>query len=177
MNDNNTRGLILVFTGHGKGKTTSALGLSMRAAGHGYKICFIQFIKGSWKYGEMDAVMRFQELIDFHVMGRGFTWKSDDIEQDKRIAQKAWEKAKEAICSGKYKMIVLDEFTYLMLYKIIDKKEALEVFRKKPADLHLVITGRDADQELIELADLVTEMKPVKHPYSSGIKAQKGIEF
>ncbi|RWX48710.1 cob(I)yrinic acid a,c-diamide adenosyltransferase [Candidatus Electrothrix communis] len=171
------KGLILLFTGHGKGKTTAALGMTMRAAGHGMKTCFIQFIKGSWKYGEMEAMTRFREEIDFHVMGRGFTWKSDDVEKDKAVAREAWEKAKEAIMSGRYHTVVLDEFTYLLSYGMINKEEAWEVLRRKPVDLHICITGRDAVEELVELADLVTEMHPVKHPYQQGIKAQKGVEF
>ncbi|MCI5123221.1 MAG: cob(I)yrinic acid a,c-diamide adenosyltransferase [Candidatus Electrothrix sp. AR5] len=171
------KGLILIFTGHGKGKTTAALGMTMRAAGHGMKTCFIQFIKGSWKYGEMEALARFREEVDFHVLGRGFTWKSDDVEKDTASARQAWGKAKEAIMSGDYDTVVLDEFTYLLSYGMIEKEEALEVFRSKPADLHICITGRDAVKELVELADMVTEMQPVKHPYQQGITAQKGVEF
>ncbi|MCI5166026.1 MAG: cob(I)yrinic acid a,c-diamide adenosyltransferase [Candidatus Electrothrix sp. GM3_4] len=173
----NKKGLILIFTGHGKGKTTAALGMTMRAAGHGMKTCFIQFIKGSWKYGEMEALSRFKEEIDFHVMGRGFTWQSGDVEKDKEMAREAWKKAKEAITSGIYNTVVLDEFTYLLSYGMIDKEEVLEVLRRKPADLHICITGRDAVEELVELADMVTEMQPIKHPYQQGIKAQKGVEF
>uniref|UniRef100_UPI004055E5DA cob(I)yrinic acid a,c-diamide adenosyltransferase n=1 Tax=Candidatus Electrothrix sp. TaxID=2170559 RepID=UPI004055E5DA len=171
------KGLILIFTGHGKGKTTAALGMSIRAAGHGLKTCFIQFIKGSWKYGEMEALARFHEEIDFHVTGRGFTWKSEDVKKDTAAARKAWEKAKKVIRSGDYHTVVLDEFTYLLRYGMIDTAEVIEVLREKPADLHVCITGRDAVEELIELADLVTEMHPIKHPYQQGIKAQKGIEF
>ena len=171
------KGLILIFTGHGKGKTTAALGMTLRAAGHGMKTCFIRFIKGSWKYGEMEAMTRFQDEIDFQVMGRGFTWKSDNMEKDKAAAREAWEKAKEAIKSGKYQTVVLDEFTYLLRYGMIEKEEALEVLRNKPADLHICITGRDAVEELIEIADLVTEMKAIKHSYQQGITAQKGVEF
>lgn len=171
------KGLLLVFTGNGKGKTTSAIGLSIRAAGNRIPVCFIQFIKGSWKYGELDALKRFDDIIDFHVMGRGFTWKSDDMEKDRELARSAWEKAKEAIAGGQYGMVVLDEFTYLLKYGMLEKDEVLEVLKNKPKDLHLVITGRDALPEIIEMADLVTEMQAVKHPYQSGVKAQKGIEF
>lgn len=171
------KGLLLVFTGHGKGKTTAAIGMAMRAAGHGMKICFIQFIKGSWKYGEMEAIARFPEHIDFHVMGRGFTWKSDDLDKDRAVAEKAWEKAKEAISSSAYNMVVLDEFTYLLAYKMIECQEVLDILSNKPDNLHIVITGRDADPALLEIADLVTEMKEIKHSYKQGIKAQKGIEF
>lgn len=172
-----TKGLLLVFTGNGKGKTTSALGLTIRAAGNNMPVCFIQFIKGSWKYGELDAIKRFDDIVDFHVMGRGFTWTSDDIEKDKELARSAWDKAKKAIAGGKYSMVVLDEFTYLLKYGMLEKEEVLEVLRNKPKDVHLVITGRDALAEIIDIADLVTEMQAVKHPYSTGVKAQKGIEF
>jgi len=171
------KGLLLIFTGNGKGKTTAAIGMAMRAAGHGLKICFIQFIKGSWKYGELEAVARFPEYIDFHVMGRGFTWKSDDLEKDRALAGNAWEKAKEVIASGAYDMVILDEFTYLLTYEMIERKEALEFLRNKPDNLHVVVTGRNADPALLEIADLITEMKAIKHPYKQGIKAQKGIEF
>jgi cob(I)alamin adenosyltransferase len=173
----NKKGLLLVFTGKGKGKTTAAIGMTMRAVGHGMKICFIQFIKGSWKYGEMEAIAGFPKQIDFHVMGRGFTWKSDDLDKDRAMAEKAWGKAKEAIASGKYNMVVLDEFTYLLAYEMIELKEALSVLRGKPDNLHIVITGRNAVPELLEIADLITEMNPIKHPYKQGVKAQKGIEF
>ncbi len=171
------RGLFMVFTGNGKGKTTSAIGMAMRAAGHGMKVLFIQFIKGSWKYGEMDAFERFSDTIDFHVIGSGFTWNSDDLDKDKKIAQSAWEKAKDAISSREYQMVILDEFTYLLLYGMVDPEEALAVFKEKPESLHLVVTGRDAHRELRELADLVTEMQPVKHPYEQGILGQKGVEY
>ncbi len=173
----NKKGLLLVFTGDGKGKTTAAIGMTMRAVGHGMRICFIQFIKGSWKYGEMKAIARFPEYIDFHVMGCGFTWNSDNLDKDRAVAKKAWNKAKEAISSGVYDMVVLDEFTYLPNYKMIDLQEALEVLGNKPDHLHLVITGRNADPALLEIADLITEMQEIKHPYKQGIKAQKGVEF
>jgi cob(I)alamin adenosyltransferase len=173
----NINGLLMVFTGDGKGKTTSAIGLAMRAAGHGMKVCFIQFIKGSWKYGEMNAFAHFADTIDFQVIGRGFTWKSDDLDKDREIAQSAWEIAKKAIYSNEYQLVVLDEFTYLLLYDMISRDEAMKVLREKPENLHLVITGRGALAEIIELADLVTEMTPVKHPFNHGIVAQKGVEF
>ena len=172
-----TKGLVAVFTGNGKGKTTSSLGLAFRALGHGKKVCIIQFIKGSWKYGELEAAKRFSDLFDFHVMGRGFTWKSDDLEKDKEVAREAWAFARQVIKEDRYAMVILDELTYLPHYKIIDEQEILSVLQDKPQDLHVVITGRYASEELIELADLVTEMKEVKHPYAQGIKAQKGFEF
>jgi cob(I)alamin adenosyltransferase len=171
------RGLIMVFTGNGKGKTTAALGLALRAAGHGHKVCFVQFIKGTWKYGEMEALKRFEDVIDFHVMGRGFTWKSEDLEKDAQAARQAWDFAKEAMDSGTYRLIVLDEFTYPLTYKMIDIQPVLEALANRPPDLHVAITGRDAAGELLAKADLVTEMREIKHPWQQGIKAQKGIEF
>ncbi|BBO92456.1 cob(I)yrinic acid a,c-diamide adenosyltransferase [Desulfosarcina ovata] len=171
------KGLLIVNTGDGKGKTTAALGLSMRAAGHGLKVCFIQFIKGSWKYGELEAVKKFADTIDFHVMGKGFTWKSDDLEKDRAAARDAWKFAQAAMTGGQYQMVVLDEFTYLLMYGMIDLPSVLETLTNRPEGLHVVVTGRAAPPELIEIADLVTEMQPVKHPLQAGIKAQKGIEF
>ena len=171
------KGLLMVFTGDGKGKTTSALGLALRSAGHGLKVCFVQFIKGSWRYGEMVAVERFAEEIDFHVTGRGFTWKSDDIEKDKEAAREAWALAREAMASGRYHLVVLDEFTYLLKYGMLETAPVIETLANRPDDLHVAITGRAAPPELLEAADLVTEMRAVKHPYDAGIQAQKGIEF
>jgi cob(I)alamin adenosyltransferase len=167
----------MVNTGDGKGKTTAALGLAMRMAGHGLKVCFIQFIKGSWKYGELTAVERFGELIDFHVMGKGFTWKSKDLVKDKTVAHQGWELAREAMASHRYHLVVLDEFTYLLTYQMIELKMVLDVLNHRPKELHVLVTGRNAPQELLDLADLVTEMQVVKHPLKAGIKAQKGIEF
>jgi len=174
---NSTTGLVAVFTGNGKGKTTASLGLAFRALGHGHRVCIIQFIKGSWKYGELEMAKQFTPLLDFHVMGRGFTWKSDDLEKDKQLAVEAWDFAKEVIQANTYDMVILDELTYLPHYNILDEEEILEVLRNRPREQHVVITGRYASDDLIELADLVTEMKEVKHPYQSGVKAQKGFEF
>ena len=176
-NHSKTNGLIAVFTGDGKGKTTASLGLAFRALGHGHRVCIIQFIKGSWKYGELETAKRFSSLLDFHVMGRGFTWKSDDLEKDKKVALEAWSFAKEVIRGNKYSMVILDELTYLSHYKILEEDEVLAVLKEKPREQHIVITGRYASDKLIECADLVTEMKEIKHPYQSGVKAQKGFEF
>ena len=170
-------GLLMIFTGKGKGKTTSALGLALRAAGHGMKTAFIQFIKGSWRYGEMESMKRLDDLIDFQIMGRGFTWKSNDLDKDTALAQKAWANAKKAILSGRYDLVVLDEFTYPINYSMVDKEDVLKTLKARPTHVHLVITGRDAPEELIDAADLVTEMKEVKHPFKFGLKAQRGIEF
>ena len=171
------KGLLMVFTGNGKGKTTSALGLTFRALGHGQKVCFIQFIKGSWKYGELETATRFKDLLDFHVMGRGFTWKSDDLEKDIAVAREAWEFAKKIIAENRHHLVVLDELTYLATYKMIDEQEIVDVLTSRDPSLHIVVTGRGAGDKLCRAADLVTEMREIKHPYKLGIKAQKGIEF
>jgi len=171
------KGLLMVFTGDGKGKTTAALGLSIRAMGHGFKVCVIQFIKGSWKYGEFESMKRFSDLMNFHVTGRGFTWKSKDLEKDKKAARAGWQLAKSAITSEKYRVVILDELTYLIKLNMLDEKEVVETLLNKPDDLHIVVTGRNACSSLKEAADLVTDMQAVKHPLGKGIKAQKGIEF
>ncbi len=177
LEKNLTRGLIAVFTGNGKGKTTAALGLAFRALGHDHRVCVIQFIKGSWKYGELETARLLQPLLDFHVMGRGFTWKSDDLEKDKAAAREAWDFAAQTIQADKHELVILDELTYLSHYQIIAEEEILAVLRNKPPAMHIAITGRYASEPLIQLADLVTEMREIKHPFQNGIKAQKGMEF
>ncbi len=172
-----TQGLLIVNTGDGKGKTTAALGQVFRALGHGFRICVIQFLKGSWKYGELESAKKFDNQLEIHVKGRGFTWKSENINEDIRIAKEAWEFAKSKILSPDYKMIVLDELTYLMTYGVVDEKEIVDFLITRPDHLHVVVTGRGAPQALIDAADMVTEMKEIKHPYKIGVKAQRGIEF
>ena len=172
-----TKGLLTVYTGNGNGKTTAALGLAFRALGHGMKVCIIQFIKGAWKSGEANLSQKFGNLLDFHVMGRGFTWKSEDLEKDTALARDAWEFAVTMINQNTYDLIVLDELTYLIQYAMIAEDEILKVLTGRPQTLHLVVTGRHASEALLSAADLVTEMKAVKHPYASGIKAQKGFEY
>jgi len=172
----NSRGLLLVNTGNGKGKTTAALGQAVRAAGQGLKVCVIQFIKGKWQTGEA-AVMTAMPEIDFFTLGSGFTWCAEDKSEVVKTALSAWEFAKEKIMADDYDLIVLDELTYLLSYKIITDAELMAVLKDRPRRLHLVVTGRDASATLIEEADLVTEMRLLKHPFEQGIKAQKGIEF
>lgn len=172
-----TKGLIMVHTGNGKGKTTAALGLTFRALGHHLPVCIIQFIKGTWKYGELTTAERFADLLEFHVAGKGFTWKAKDPEADRQAAREGWELAKSIIAAGKHHLVILDEFTYAIKFGMVDEAEVLDVLRQKPEQLHVLITGRDASPAVIELADLVTEMCPVKHPLKAGVKAQKGIEF
>ena len=171
------KGLIMVFTGNGKGKTTAALGLTLRALGHKQRVCFIQFLKGSWHYGELESVKKFSDLLEFHVMGRGFTWKSDDLEKDIAVARKAWEFARKIIAENRHQLVVLDELTYLVSYNMIEEQEIIEVLTGRDPSMHVVITGRGAGDALIQTADLVTEMCEVKHPYTEGVAAQKGIEF
>ena len=148
-----------------------------RAMGHGFKVCLIQFIKGKWRSGELISSKRFEDLLDVHVLGRGFTWESKNIEEDVKAAQDAWEFAKEIIISGKYQMVVLDELTYLIKYKMVSEDEVVRFLLSRPENLHVIVTGRHASEALIEAADLVTEMVSVKHHYDKGIKAQKGIEY
>jgi cob(I)alamin adenosyltransferase len=172
-----SKGLLMVNTGNGKGKTTAALGLAFRALGHRLPVCIIQFIKGQWKHGEMKSAAWFEELLDFRVMGEGFTWKSRDLEKDRNAAHAGWEMAKSVIAAGRHHLVILDEFTWLLRYGMVNGEEVLEVLRTRPEGLHVLITGRDAPKALIEMADLVTEMREVKHPYRAGVKAQKGIEW
>ena len=174
-----TRGLLMVHTGNGKGKTTCALGLMMRAAGRGLSCCMIQFMKSrSDRYGEHDSAEKLG--IEVHTMGDGFTWDTKNPEQDIKTARDTWQLCVEKLRSGKYDMLVFDELVYVLSYGWLPVEEILEEIRTaraaQPA-LHIVVTGRDAPVPLIEAADLVTEMTEIKHPFASGIRAQKGIEF
>jgi cob(I)alamin adenosyltransferase len=171
------KGLLAVFTGNGKGKTTSALGLAFRALGHGQKVCVIQFIKGNWLSGEQVFANSLTSNIDFHVMGKGFTWKSEDLSEDTRLALEAWEFAVKTIEQNAYDMVILDELTYLVRYNMIPEKDILQVLAGRPAEMHVVVTGRHASEGLLGMADLVTEMIDIKHPYASGVAAQKGFDF
>ena len=173
-------GLIIVYTGNGKGKTTAALGLVLRAVGYNLKICMIQFIKGSWHYGEMDSSKRLEPEFDLVTAGKGFVGILDDKssrEEHKEIAHEALRISKEKILSESYDIIILDEINYAINLGLIDVKEVLDLINSKPSALNLVLTGNHAKKEIIDLADLVTEMKEIKHPFKSGIKAKKGIDF
>ena len=174
-----TRGLLIVHTGNGKGKTTAALGLLMRAAGRGLKCCMIQFMKSrNDRYGEHVAAEKLG--IEVHTMGDGFTWDTKNPEQDRQTARDTWKLCVEKLRSGHYQMIAMDELVYVLSYEMLPVEEVLEELRQvresQPA-LHVVVTGRDAPAPLIEAADLVTEMREIKHPFTSGIRAQQGIEF
>ena len=172
-----TKGLLAVITGNGKGKTTSALGLAFRALGHGHKVCVIQFIKGSWLSGEQILAQSLGPLLDFHVMGKGFTWKSDNMAEDIALAQKAWNFAVQTIEQNQHHLVILDELTYLVRYNMILEEEIVQVLSRRSAEMHVVVTGRHASEGILGLADLVTEMVEIKHPYASGIAAQKGFDF
>jgi cob(I)alamin adenosyltransferase len=172
------KGLILLYTGNGKGKTTAALGQVLRAAGHGFKVAIIQFIKNMENTGEIKAARKvFAEHLEIYPMGTGFTWDAKDREELHLAAEKGWALAREKIKSGRYCMVILDELTYALNYGLLDQEEVIKFLQQKPEKLHIIITGRDASEKLIALADLVTEMREIKHPYKKGIKAMKGIEY
>lgn len=173
------QGLILVNTGNGKGKTTAALGMGMRAWGQGFKVLVMQFIKGNWKYGELQAAERMGPEFVIRQMGEGFVngCNEDEKLNHQSAAKEALEEAVLEMTSGKWDMIILDEINYAIKFGLVSVESVLELIKIKPPALHLVLTGRDVRPEIIEAADLVTEMKEIKHPYKKGIKAQKGIEF
>lgn len=175
-------GLVLVHTGEGKGKTTAAIGLAVRAWGDGFRILILQFIKGSWKYGELAALKALAEIdgrIEIRPSGIGFTRKAtaEEMTTHRKKAQAALQEAASEMTSGQWDMIVLDEINYALKFGLLEEQEVLELLSQKPADLHLVLTGRDALPAVIDRADLVTEMRLIKHPFQKGIRAQKGIEF
>src|SRR4051794_19994313 len=171
------RGLLIVHTGKGKGKSTAAFGMVFRAIGHGFKVGVVQFVKGAWGTGERDVLEKFSDLVTIRAMGEGFTWDTQDRQRDLAAARAAWEQAKEMIADPSYKMVLLDELNIVLRYDYLPLEEVLEVLHGKRRDLHVIVTGRNAKPELIGLADLVTEMTLVKHPFRAGVKAQAGIEF
>ncbi len=174
--DRRNKGLVIVNTGNGKGKTTAALGLLLRAWGRDIRVVMLQFIKPKTaNWGETRAARKLG--IEIIPLGGGFTWMSEDIEKDRELARKGWQLCREKIESGDYDIVLLDEITYCFKYGWLDLEEVLAVLRARPANQHIVITGRDAPTALIDFADLVTEMREIKHPYKAGVKAQKGIEF
>jgi cob(I)alamin adenosyltransferase len=171
------KGLLIVHTGKGKGKSTAAFGLVFRALGNGMKVGIVQFVKGKWQTGERAALERFGDQVTMHTMGEGFTWETQDRERDIKAARAAWEKAKALIADDAHQLVVLDELNIVLRYDYLSLDEVLAVLNARPAMKHVVVTGRNAKEELIEAADLVTEMEQVKHPFRSGVKAQRGIEF
>ena len=170
------KGLVIVNTGTGKGKTTAAMGVMLRAWGRDMKVVMLQFIKHTTaNFGEQRAAKKMG--IEMRAMGDGFTWRSRDLDHTAELAREHWESCKEVIAQGDYDVVILDEFTYAMHYGWIPVEDVLEVLRGRPEMMHVIITGRNAPQQLVDFADLVTEMTLVKHPYHEGIKAQPGIEF
>ncbi len=170
------KGLVIVNTGDGKGKTTAALGVLLRAWGRGMRVVMLQFIKAkTGKWGEIKAAAKMG--VDLVPLGDGFTWTSKDIEHDRALAQEGWRQCRERILSGNYDVVILDEMTYCLKFGWLEMEDVLDTLRARPEKLHVIITGRDAPQELIEFADLVTEMREIKHPYRAGIRAQPGVEF
>jgi len=174
------KGLVIVYTGNGKGKTTAALGLSLRAIGYEHKVCMLQFIKGSWHYGEMDSSKKLGPNFELIAVGKGFVGILDDNsprEEHEKYAAEALKICREKIFSEKYDVVILDEVNYAINLGLLDVKEIIKIIKEKPEKLDLVLTGNHAKEEIIKLADLVTEMKEIKHPFKSGIKAKKGIDF
>jgi len=171
------KGLVLLFTGDGKGKSTAAFGQALRAAGQGLRVCVIQFVKGMKATGEARAFAGLGGLVEFHTLGSGFTWQAGDKKEPVAAARRAFAVAREKIESGAFDLVVLDELTYLVSYEMVAEDEVLALIASRPPALHLVITGRDASQGLLEVADLVTEMVLRKHHYREGVRARPGIEF
>ena len=184
MSNKRRHGLIIVVTGNGKGKTTSSLGLAFRALGNGFRVFMVQYIKGKWKTGEkkLADLLRAhadQLCLDIEIrpMGDGFTWITQNREQDVATTRQIWEVSKEAIASGRYDLVILDEINVVMKLGYLDPAEVVEFLKTRDPDLHVVLTGRGAPPEVCELADCVSEIQVIKHHYKAGVKAQQGIEF
>jgi cob(I)alamin adenosyltransferase len=172
------KGLIIVNTGNGKGKTTAALGMVMRSLGHGYRVAIIQYIKGAWEPAEKAVLSKFSDQLEFHAMGEGFTWDTQDRDRDIQMANLAWEKSLSYIVDDSYRLILLDEINVALKLGYLDADEVLAGLEQKPANTHVILTGRGVPAAIIDRADLVTEMMPIKHPFrEQGVKAQPGIEF
>tara|TARA_B100000029_G_scaffold496062_1_gene561883 strand:+ start:1333 stop:1950 length:618 start_codon:yes stop_codon:yes gene_type:complete len=171
------KGLLIVHTGKGKGKSTAAIGLAIRCIGNGMKVGIVQFVKGAWKTGERKILEQYSDLCVVKAMGEGFSWETQDRQRDLAAARSAWAVATEMMSDKSFDIIILDELNIVLRYKNLPLKEILETIKDKRTMLHVVITGRNAADELIEIADIVTEMTQIKHPFRDGVKAQKGIEF
>jgi cob(I)alamin adenosyltransferase len=171
------KGLLIVHTGSGKGKSTAAFGLALRVLGRGKRIGVVQFIKGAWHSAERDALARFGDQVSWHTMGEGFTWETQDLKRDIAAAERAWAKATELMADPTFSLLILDELNIALRYQYLDLSVVVAVLSGRRSDLHIVVTGRNAKPELIAAADLVTEMTLVKHHFAAGVKAQAGIEF
>jgi cob(I)alamin adenosyltransferase len=177
MNQQKRIGLVIVHTGNGKGKTTAALGTALRAVGCGFKVYMVQFIKGSWDYGELRAAERLAPFFKIRPMGEGFTWETKDKKRDTEVAGRAWDFCKELIRKNEHDLLIFDEINNAVDYGYLDVKDIVETLTSKPPEMHIILTGRNAPQEIIDIAHLVTEMREIKHPFHQGIYAQKGIEY
>lgn len=180
MPSGNERGLVIVYTGKGKGKTTAALGIALRAVGHGYKVGMIQFIKGEWYYGELTSSKRLEPEFDLIAAGKGFVGILDDdhpIEDHQKAANHAVDLAKEKLAEHAYDILILDEINYAAKLKLISEQDILDIIAAKPENVSIVLTGNYATESIMSKADLITEMREIKHPYQSGIKAKKGIDY
>jgi cob(I)alamin adenosyltransferase len=171
------KGLLIVHTGAGKGKSTAAFGLALRVLGRGKRIGVVQFIKGAWHSAERDALARFGDQVSWHTMGEGFTWETQDLKRDIAAAERAWAKATELMADAAFSLVILDELNIALRYQYLDLSAVVAALSGRRSDLHVVVTGRNAKPELIAAADLVTEMTLVKHHFAAGVKAQAGIEF
>lgn len=171
------KGLLIVNTGPGKGKSTAAFGLALRMLGYGRRVGVVQFIKGAWHSGEQDALARFGDLVSWHTMGEGFTWETQDLKRDIAAAQAAWAKALELMADPTISLVVLDELNIALRYDYLDVENVVAALKARREGLHVVVTGRNAKPALVDAADLVTEMGSTKHHFAAGVKAQKGIEF
>ena len=173
------KGLIIVNTGPGKGKTTAAMGTALRAVGSGMRVLMLQFLKGSWHYGELDAVEAFGDKFVMKQMGRGFVkvGGAETDPEDIKLVEQAWKEAEQAILSGQYDLVILDEINYAISYGMLDAAKVVAVLKGKPEMVHVILTGRNAHPSIVEIADTVTEMKQVKHAYEKGVMAQRGIEY
>ena len=173
------KGLIIVNTGPGKGKTTAAMGTALRAVGNGMKVLMLQFLKGSWHYGELDAVKAFGDSFVMKQMGRGFVkvGGADTDPEDVRLVEEAWSEAEKAILGGQWDVVILDEINYAISYGMLDPAKVVAVLKRKPDMVHVILTGRNAHPTITEIADTVTEMRQVKHAYEKGVMAQRGIEY
>ena len=173
------KGTIVVYTGNGKGKTTSAMGTGLRACGQGLKVLMLQFIKGTWRYGELEAIKKLEPNFKIVPLGIGFIGLGPKgiTDEERQNIRDSWERVKTEVMSDKYGMIIMDEINYVVSYGLLPVEEVLELFKTKPTRLHLILTGRNAHEKIIEAADIATEMREIKHHYAEGIEAQKGIEY
>ncbi|MCE0491519.1 cob(I)yrinic acid a,c-diamide adenosyltransferase [Pantoea sp. Mb-10] len=172
---NETRGILMVFTGNGKGKTTAAFGTALRACGHGHKAAAVQFIKGEWPNGERNLLA--QHGVEFHVMATGFTWETQNRETDTLACQRVWQEAKRLLADVTLDLVILDEITYMVTMNYLDLDELVQALQQRPVHQSVIITGRGCHRRLVDIADTVTEMRPVKHAFDAGIQAQQGIDW